>query len=79
MRQRSPAGKQVGEVFGQRSLKVHFLAGGGMAETECAGMKSLSRTSLKTMLYELAVSPGGGAAQNLIAAVTGIVEQRMSE
>ena len=41
-------------------------------------MKSLTRTHLETVIYKLFILCEGGATQNLVATITGIIEKRMS-
>jgi hypothetical protein len=65
------------KIFGQFAVEAHSLAGSGVCKAQGFGMQRLPGHKLKTVLYESSVFAEGRTFQYLVAAVGGIVEERM--
>ena len=70
----APAFDEGGHVGGEGRVEVHPLPRGGMLEAERLGVEGLPGTGGETVLHELLVFREGGAFQDGVAAVFGVVE-----
>ena len=75
----APAVEQGGHVGGERGGEEHFLTGAGVDEAEGAGVERLAGADFEAVVDELFIGAGGVAAENLVAAVAGVGEERMAD
>ena len=66
----------VGRYF---AVEVHLLVRDGVHKAQRLGVERLARTGFEAVLNKLGIFGGGVASQNLVAAVAGVVEQRMPD
>lgn len=74
----APTVETGGKVVGQGALEVEVLASAGVLKAEDAGVESLARQNGEAVVYKLAVATEGGALEDGIAAVGGVVEERVA-
>ena len=75
----APAVEEDLDVGGDGRGEVHLLAGGGVTEAEGASVEGLTGAGVETVLHEGFVGSRGDAAQDLVATIAGIVEQRVAD
>ena len=71
----APAVEDSGEVGRMRALEMEMLVGDGVLKAEDEGMERLSRHEAEAVLDKLLVAREGGAFEDAVAAVCGIVEE----
>ena len=74
-----PLGDEGGHVGRKVAVEVHLLACLWMHKAQCLGMKGLTRAQLEAVVNELGIAGGTVTAQDLVAAIAGIVEQRVTD
>ena len=75
----APTFEDGGEVVWPRALEMEMLMGGGVLKAEDEGMECLTRHEAEAVFDKLLVAREGGAFEDAVATIGGIVEEGVSE